>query len=611
MSERRASLPPPADELAEMRNLVASIESQISTINALLLTFTNKLKSTNEKQEELGAELPTRRQSLLEWTESKDLLSKTLEDLTLTAQLRLFVQTLAANPTTMPLDDELARRLAEQEKKDADAIRVSLNTREATIADLHSRVAVLEEGIAGCEATASHIRSMIALQTPHRDELYTLLRQYKLRLHPLLRLPDKCLRDIFLHVAWLCWEQCIGILLGAERSLVVSIHECHPALAITAVCYRWRVVATHTPALWSKIVIGDGRTSQLVASFVHYIHLAKDRALSIIITRRSRFRGGDVQLLKVFKSNNVKLNTLGLSLYTNLSESVEIMRILPSPRALILQDYAISSSVSIPQECLSRMEELTVLGCTASILNTAPALRRFELHLKYIRPSTVSSQYLPSLLQRLPKLECLVIQCQTVTTSLDSGPPSLLVEPGVCESVTWLQIPLMALCNAVESLQTSFVLPNLVKLSLFNFLREAPNVQSWSKFCKLNGGKIDHLYLNAGVSMSDSLIALGGPYPDELTGHLKCLAGIRFLSLRASLVDSLLQALRKNMEVTQGKPEDSLLIPNLETCEIHSSVKTPNFMAYVAAHLGVWSDERNIRRDEATGQHRAVIVLWP
>ena len=611
MSKRRASLPPPLDELVVVQELVASIESQISTINALLLTFTTKLKSTHEKQEELGAELPTRRKSLLEWTQSKEILLKTLQGLSLKPPSRLLEQTLTANRTAMPLDDVLARRLAEREKEDIDAIRVSIDMRDATIADLRSRVTVLEEGIAGCESAASHIRSMIAVQTPHRDRLNDLLRQFKLRLHPVLRLPDTCLQDIFLHVARLCWERCTGILLGEEWNSVVSAHECHPALAITAVCYRWRVVGTHTSDLWSKIRIGGGMTSRLVARFAHYIRLANNRALSIIITQWSRFKGRDIQLLSVFKTKNVKLDSLGIALYSNVYESVAIMRVLPSPRALILQGDSISSSVSIPQECLSGMENLTVLGCTASIITTAPALRSFELHVEYVTPSTISAQYLPSLLQRLPKLECLIIRCQTVTESLYSGPPSLLVEPGVCESVTWLQIPLMALCNAVKGLQDSFVLPNLVKLSLLNFLRDGTDLPSWRSFCGLNGRKIKHLYLSAGTPMSDSPSPLHGQYTFEITEHLQCLAGISILSLSASLVDSLLQALMEDMKATQGNSEDSLLVPNMEICEIHSYVKTPDFMEKTEEQLGLWSNARDVMRDEAAGRCEAVRVLWP
>ena len=605
MSDRRSLLPLTADESAAVRNLLASTVSQISTIDALLLNSTKMLKSTHEEQQELDAELHTRRKSLLEWTQSKDLLSKALQDFTVRSQPRLPVHLLAANPTAMPLDDELARRLAERKKNDIDSMRVSMDIRKSTIADLRSRVAVLEVGIAGCEATASHIRSMMAVQTRHKDQLNVLLLQYKSGLHPLLRLPDTCLQDIFLHVACLCWERCKRVLVvGEPWNPMVSTYERHPALAITAACYRWRVVATRTPELWSKIIIRDGGMAYHIPRLVHYIHLATDRALSIILHKGSScFGWGGIHLLKIFESSNVRLDTLCFALSSNLYQSVEIMKVLPSPRALILQGYTISSSVSIPQECLSRMEELTVLGCTATITNTAPALRRFELNLECIYPSTLSSLYLPSLLQRLPQLECLSIRCET-NTELDSEPPPLLGSPGVCESVTWLQIPLIALCETLEGLHTSFVLPNLVQLSLLNFLLYGSHIQSWRKFCKLNGGKINHLFLNAGSFMSDCP-PLHDPYTPGLADHLHCLPGIKFLSLSVSLMDALLQALK------QGRRKGGLLLPNMEMCEIHSPVKTPAFMAKTEEQLGLWSNARNIMRDEAAGRCETVRVLWP
>ena len=610
MSERRALLPPTADESAVVRILLASTVSQISTINALLLTSTKMLKNTHKKQHKLDAELQTRRTSLLEWTDSKDLLSKALQDITVKAQPRLPVQTLATNPTAMPLDDEFARRLAEQENHVIDAMRAFVDTREATIADLRSRVAVLEEGIAGCEATTSHIRTTMAVQTRHKDQLNVLLRQYKSRLHPLLRLPDTCLQDIFLHVASLCWARCTGLIVfGEEWNSMVSTYERHPALAITAVCYRWRVVATRTPELWSKIIIRNGRMAYHIPRLVHFIHLAKDRALSVIITKGSCAGWGGIQLLKIFESSNARLDSLCLALSTNLYHSVEIMRVLPSPRALTLQGYTLSLPVSIPQESLSRMEELTVLGCTATIPNTAPVLQRFELNLEYIYPSTLSSLYLPSLLQRLPQLECLSIRCESGTKLRIERPP-LLDSPGVCESVTWLQIPLMALCATLRSLRTSFVLPNLVQLSLLNFQLTGSHIQSWRKFCKLNGGKISHLFLIAGSFMSDCP-RLHDLYTPGLADYLHCLPGIKFLSLNVSLVDDLLQALKVNTEVKQGRPKGGVLVPNMEICEIHSSVKAPAFMAKTEEQLGLWSNARDVMRDKAAGRCEAVRVLWP
>ena len=609
MSIRRASLLPTADELAVVRNLVVSTESQISSIDALLVTFTNKLKSTNEKQQELEAELPTRRRLLLEWTQRKDRLS----DTPILRPRPFLAHALGVYRTAMPPDDGWARRPVAQEKKDIDTTHLSMDTCEATIADLRSRVAVLEEGIAHCEAAASHIKLMMALQSPHKDQLNDLLCQYESRLHPrpLLRLPDKCLRDIFLHVARLCWGRCKGILVGEESHSVVSSHECHPALTISVVCYRWREVATHTPELWSTITIGDGRTSQLVDRIVYYIHLAKDRALSIIVTQRPRFTRGDIQLLRVFESNKVTLDTLGLTLHSDVPENEEIMKVLPSPRALILQDHARFSSVSIPQERLSRMEELTVLGCTATITNTAPMLRRFELNLEHTHHLTPSPQYLPSLLKCLPQLECLSIRCWTKTDSLSSRPPSLLVSPGACQSVTWLQIPLMALCSAVENLQTSFVLPSLVKLSLLNFLRDGSNLQSWRNFCEVNGGKINHLYLNGGVSMHDYPSPLCGQPPRLLAWYLQCLPGIKFVSLSVSLVDCFLLALKEDVGVGPGVCKNSSIVPNLEICEIYSLVKTSALRAKIETRLGRWSESRNIRRGEAPRQCSPVTVLWP
>jgi chromosome segregation ATPase len=249
MSEQSASSTPTPDELTALRELVALTKSQISSINDLVVAGLDKM---SEKRSQLEAELATRRQSLVEWMRSRDVLSKTLQGLTLRARsdphmahvhnLRL------TNPTATPSDAELAQKLVEEENRDLDAIRAAIDTRESYISVLRSRVAVLEENIAACSATSSHIESMIALQVPHKNRLQALLGQYKSRLHPLLQLPEGTLRDIFLQVVQLSreeWKRRISIDIGFLAWKWPSTYPSDPALALTAVCHRWRNLGTH------------------------------------------------------------------------------------------------------------------------------------------------------------------------------------------------------------------------------------------------------------------------------------------------------------------------------------------------------------------------------
>ena len=85
----------------------------------------------------------------------------------------------------------------------------------------------------------------------------------------------------------------------------------------------------------------------------------------------------------------------------------------------------------------------------------------------------------------------------------------------------------------------------------------------------------------------------------------------KFLSLSVSLVDALLQALKENTEVMQGRCKGGFLVPNMEICEIYSPVETLAFMAKTEEQLGLWSNARDIMRDETAGRCETVRVLWP
>ena len=597
-----------------LQKLVALTEFQISSTDALIATLNADLEQTNEKHGQLEAELGPRRQSLVEWARSRDFLSKTLQELTLIAQSRPHVQNLPqapASPTATLSDRELTLKLVEQDKNGMNAIRTSLETRELTISVLRSRIAVLEEDIAGCEAASSHTRSMITWQASHKDQLQSLLTEYTSRLHPLFRLPDRALQEIFLHAAQLSWKQWKSALMKrwSVVGALLSTLPRYPTIALTEVCRRWRRVATDTPELWSKVIICEINKDYSVPRLAHYIRLARNRPLTVLVGIYPPWRKPGIQSFEFVKSSNVKLDTLILTFFMNRYYAEQAMKILPSPRLLFLQDRNVEfSPMPLPLEFLTRTEELYAQRCWASIEFTAPTLRRFELDMENIRPSTTTMQYIPSLLQHLPHLDYLSIQCSTTSSSLmSSQPPSLIVAPGICESVTWLKIPLMALGRTLEGLQSSFRLPNLARLSLVRFLQEGSDIQAWRNFYRLNGGKIRRLDLDA--HFPDDTFPLKGR-ESELAEHLRNLVSIKHLSLPACLAYLVTLSLLANITIKKGKGKDDLLVPNMETCEIRGILMTTNAKVKVEDFLRSWSQARKDNwTDEAAGQH-GVEVLW-
>ena len=620
MSKRRVSSPPTAGELAALRKVVTLTETQISTFSALIETLSEDLMKTSEEQRQLEGELATRRQSLLEWTQSRDFLIKAHLHLTSRVQPPSYVAHIrekSANPpTATPSDDELAQKLVEQESNDINAIRVSMDMRESTISVLRSRIAALEEDIEGCKAAYSHTNAMVASQASHKDHLQVLLGQYKSRLHPLMLLPDMCLQDIFLHVVHLSWEGwkrlCQG--LAAHEDMPFTRYMTDPMFALTAVCHRWRTVATHTPELWSKYITIPGKQKHDASRLSHYIRLLRNRELSILIM----FLGlCDIQSLRIIKSSNVKLDALVLFFFASRHDTEQAMKILPSPRTLILLDLANDFlPISLPQELLSRTEALYTEDCHVTTEFTLPALQRLELFLGNLWPSTTPLHYIPSFLQNSPQLHYLSIRCQTTCGNpLDPQPLLLLVSPGACESVTYLQIPLMALCGPLKALQTSFALPNLVHLSLLKFLEEGSDLQSWSNFCRLNGGKIKRLDLDThrrqylyAVSRSNPLL------PKNLhlkfAQHLDRLTGIQYLSVHASYAHLLMLVLLTDISAKKDEGREPILLPNMEICEI-SSVKDSAVRPRFEEVFSSWSKARNTKEgNEAYGQNAVATVLW-
>ena len=608
MPKRWALWRPSPNESVALQRLIALTESQILSASALIETLNVDLEKNNEKRGQLEAEIVPRRQSLVEWARSRDFLSKALQELTLLAQSRprgQYTPLAPASRTATPPDGELALKLAEQDNNDIDAIRTSLETRELTISVLRSRVAVLEEDIAGCEAASSHTRSMLTWQTSHKDQLQILLKQYTLRLHPLFRLPDTALQEIFLHVTELSWEQWKHTV-AKKWSLVgarLATFPRYPTIALTAVCHRWRTIATDTPELWSKVVLCERNKDHSIPRLAHYIHLARKRPLSVLVGIRPLWGDPDIQPFQFVKSSNVTLDTLILTLSRDRYYAERAMKILPSPRRLFLWDRSGDFlSTSLPQEFLTRTEELYAEKCRASIESPAPTLRRFELDMEHIRPSSITMHYIPSVLQRLPHLDYLSIQYQTPSGS--NQPPSLIASPGVCESVTWLEIPLMALRGPLEGLQSLFRLPNLARLSLVRFLQEGSDLQAWRNFVGLNGGKIRRLDLDAHFP--------DGAFPhkereNELAEHLRNLASVRHISLPVCFAYSVALTLLLNVTIKKGKGKEDLLIPNMETCEIRGTVKDKT---QVEGFLRGWSHgRRDNPTGEAAGKH-GVEILW-
>jgi hypothetical protein len=613
MSELWASSPPTPGELAALREVIALTEPQMSATSALLATLNGRLENTAEEQRQLEAELATRRQSLLEWTQSRDLLSKVHLSLNSSAQSRPHVAHIrerAANPTATPSDDELAQRLVEEDNNDINAIRVSMSTRESTISILRSRIAVLEEDIAGCKRVSSHTKSMIALQASHKDQLQVLLAQHKLRLHPLMLLPDTCLEDIFLHVVQVSWEKWRRVFdtVAVPDDIRFTRYSIDPVLALTAVCHRWRTVATHLPGLWSMFFM-FGSPTHAASRIAHYVRLAKDRALCIL-TIPSFLGEGDIKSFEIIKSSTVKVDALILCLFGSRYRIEQAMKVLPSPRVLVLRGFMEGfSRTPLPQELLSRTEGLCATNCLVTTEFTVPTLQSLELCLEDIKSLTPSITYIPSLLRNLPRLHSLSIQCQTAGNApMDPQPASLLVSPGVCESVTHLEIPIMALCGPLKALRNVFTLPNLVRLSLLKFLQEGSDLQSWREFCLVNGGKINRLDLIANPAAFRKNTLSPEKLAFEFAQYLHHLPEVKYLSLRACLVHSLALALLADVSAKKGKGGDRL--PNIkifEICHVEESAVRPRFEEVLSS----WNEARDIKeQNEATGQHGIATVLW-
>jgi len=61
--------------------------------------------------------------------------------------------------------------LVKHDNNEIYAIRVSLDARESTISILRSRIADIEQDIAGCKTVSPHTESMIAQQASHSGQL--------------------------------------------------------------------------------------------------------------------------------------------------------------------------------------------------------------------------------------------------------------------------------------------------------------------------------------------------------------------------------------------------------------------------------------------------------
>ena len=167
--------------LAMIQKVMALTESQLSTTNDVIVALSEDLEKTNNEQRRLKAEHVTLRQSLREWTQSRDNFSKAIQ--TLDPHAARICES-AANQTVMSQYGELAQNLVEQDKNDLNAIREIMNRRESTISTLRSRIAVLQQDIARWKKASDNIQSMITLQASHKAQLQDLLRQYESSLLP-------------------------------------------------------------------------------------------------------------------------------------------------------------------------------------------------------------------------------------------------------------------------------------------------------------------------------------------------------------------------------------------------------------------------------------------
>jgi len=157
-------------------------ESQIETISALVETLNEEFRKTQSEQQQLEAELATRRKSLLEWTQSRDKFSRGYNYFNAGSQSQTHearIRVRADNPTATPSDEELAQMLVEQNNSVLNAIRVSMDKCESTISILSPHIALLEEDVARCKTVSSYTKSMMAQQASHKGQLQALLAQYK------------------------------------------------------------------------------------------------------------------------------------------------------------------------------------------------------------------------------------------------------------------------------------------------------------------------------------------------------------------------------------------------------------------------------------------------
>jgi len=184
MSDGTASSLLSPENLATMQKVIEMTESQISIASALIESLSEESKKTKLVQRQLEAELATRRKSLLEWTQSRDKFSRAYQCVDSGVQSqshKAHIHEREDNPTATPSDEELAQMLVEQDNNDINAVRAALDARESTISILRSRIADIEQDIAGCKSVSSHTESMMAQQASHKGQLQVLLAQYKSR----------------------------------------------------------------------------------------------------------------------------------------------------------------------------------------------------------------------------------------------------------------------------------------------------------------------------------------------------------------------------------------------------------------------------------------------
>ena len=177
MDGQRASSPLDPD-FAIRQKVIALTESQISITKDIIVALNEDLEKTNDEQRQMKADLVTLRQSLLEWTQSRDSFSRAIQC------LDPHVARICESAANQTVTSQLAQHLVEQDKNDINSIRASMNRRESTMSTLRWRIAILEQDIASRKKASSNIQSMILLQVSHKVQLQVLLRQYESSLSP-------------------------------------------------------------------------------------------------------------------------------------------------------------------------------------------------------------------------------------------------------------------------------------------------------------------------------------------------------------------------------------------------------------------------------------------